>query len=116
MIDPMLEDAANALKDRTEELRTVLAAQGEEGEETQLAEESVCLAVRFATALFLPAWVESGYKYDQGLTNCLRAYVKEALDILPEGTQYFKSVKDRQKELENHITDKPGAVLHSIKL
>ena len=111
MIDPVLEDAVNAVNDRADELQAAQDQYGRTSAEAQKIEEAVCLAVRFAVALFLPAWEESGRTYEPNLTHSLQEYIKKALKALPPETQYFHSVEERLQELEDHVTLRKGGGL-----
>jgi len=110
MIDPVIEDAVHAIRDRVGDLRQALDSGNEDTQET--ASEGVCLAVRFAMALFLPAWVEAGCHSDEELTDQLKESVDEALDVLPGNTPYFESVAKRRKQLEEFLTGKKTALVY----
>lgn len=111
MIDPVIEDAVNGVNDCVKRLRQALERHGTAGGEVRGAEEAVCLAVRYALALFLPAWVESGCEYDRSLTKRLREYVDAAATALPEDTPYYRSVSERKEELEDFVTGKKKSLV-----
>ncbi len=111
MVDPVLEDAVNAVGDRTAELRQVLGARAEDDDADRQAEEAVCLAVRFALAMFLPAWVDAGCDYDHRLTDLLTSRLDEALEVVPENTDYHKSIAERRQKLEDYVTGRKTSLI-----
>jgi hypothetical protein len=94
----MANDAVNEFRDRVLDLR--------ERHGDRDAQEAVCLACRYALALFLPAWLEESGQYDPEVVQTLMESMEAALKLLPPESQYYESVHGRQKELQDFLSGK----------